>query len=116
MGEKKFGKNCRLCYSKEFQFLFRKGYRFRTGHFVVLTALNQSHQARLGVIIPKKALKLSTQRHRLKRIVRESFRLHQDNLKGCDIIIMMKTREYSSTLARPTLEQIWAKINRRHCA
>ncbi len=52
--------------------------------------------ARLGLAIAKKHLRKATSRNRIKRLIRESFRLHQSRLKGLDLVV----------LARPGLEQV----------
>jgi ribonuclease P protein component len=47
-------------------------------------AQQRSRSPRLGLVIGKKSVKLSVQRNRLKRLMRESFRLNQDSLVGWD--------------------------------
>ena len=56
--------------------------------FTVLTTDNHGHAARLGLAIAKKHCKLAVSRNRLKRIVRESFRQHREQLAGLDIVVM----------------------------
>ena len=41
-------------------------------------------------MIGKKSVKLSVERNRLKRQIRESFRLNQDNLVGWDIVVVAR--------------------------
>ena len=47
-------------------------------------------QARLGVVVAKRNVKLAVARNRLKRTVRESFRLQQSCLTGLDIVVVVK--------------------------
>ena len=49
---------------------------------------NENELARLGLAISKKNCRQATARNRIKRIVRESFRQHQDALAGLDIVVM----------------------------
>ena len=56
--------------------------------FTVLYRPNTSDEARLGLAISKKNCKLATGRNRQKRIVRESFRQHREQLKGLDIVVI----------------------------
>ena len=44
--------------------------------------------ARLGLAISKKHCRQATGRNRIKRIVRESFRQHQAELAGLDIVVI----------------------------
>ena len=44
--------------------------------------------ARLGLAISKKHCRQATDRNRIKRIVRESFRQHQAELAGLDIVVI----------------------------
>lgn len=46
--------------------------------------------ARLGLVVGKKHLKKAVDRNRFKRLVRESFRHHQEQLKGLDIIVLAR--------------------------
>lgn len=56
--------------------------------FTVLYKQNGGEDARLGLAIRKKHCRGAVQRNRLKRIVRESFRLHRDELKGLDLVVL----------------------------
>jgi len=53
--------------------------------FTVLYKDNGEQEARLGLAISKKLCKLAVGRNRLKRVARESFRLHRAELSGLDI-------------------------------
>ena len=44
--------------------------------------------ARLGLAISKKNCRQATGRNRIKRIVRESFRQHQAELAGLDVVVI----------------------------
>jgi len=56
--------------------------------FTVLYRPNNGDEARLGLAIGKKHCKHATGRNRLKRLVRESFRQHRDQLAGLDIVVL----------------------------
>nr|WP_305087613.1 ribonuclease P protein component [Pseudomonas kuykendallii] len=61
------------------------------GRNVLLLARdNDLDHPRLGLVIGKKSVKLSVERNRLKRQIRESFRLNQDSLVGWDIVIVAR--------------------------
>ncbi len=71
-----------------FQRVFKKANRSRDTLFTVLSRENRRNGARLGLAISKKNCRLAVQRNRLKRIVRESFRLHKETLAGLDVVVM----------------------------
>ncbi len=49
---------------------------------------NQGQQPRLGLIISKRCAKNAVQRNRLKRLIRQSFRLNQEQLAKVDIVVI----------------------------
>ncbi len=48
--------------------------------------------ARLGLVIGKKLLKRAVDRNRVKRIVREQFRLRRAALPVCDLIVRLASK------------------------
>ena len=48
---------------------------------------NGGNAARIGVIVPKKGNRLAVRRNRIKRLVRDYFRLTRTHLKSVDIIV-----------------------------
>jgi len=55
-----------------------------------LSRANGKKAGRLGLAISKKSCRLAVQRNRLKRVVRESFRLHKEALSGLDVVVMSR--------------------------
>jgi ribonuclease P protein component len=45
---------------------------------------------RIGFIIAKKKVKLAVQRNRIKRVIKDSFRLNQQRLPGLDIVFIAR--------------------------
>ena len=56
--------------------------------FTVLCRPNGSSEPRLGLAIGKKNCRLATQRNRIKRVIRESFRRNRGLLGGVDIVVI----------------------------
>lgn len=56
----------------------------------MLARPNQMNHARLGVIVSKKTAGRAVVRNRLKRWVREYFRLSQEKVAGLDIVVVVK--------------------------
>jgi len=79
--------------------------------FTVLCRPNQTDTPRLGLAISKKNCRLASGRNRQKRIVRESFRQHRDQLEGLDIVVINNpaaTRAPNRTLFE-SLEHHWRR-------
>lgn len=82
---------------------------------VVLACRNALGFSRLGLAIPRKHLRRAVQRNRLKRLIRESFRLHQLELAQLDLIVI--ARQGVDTMAAEdisvVLQRHWAKVRRQ---
>ena len=83
--------NQKLLTSDNYNFVFSKSQRFGNKSFTVLARKNDLGHPRLGLAISKKCAKRAVDRNRIKRIFRESFRLHQHILPSVDIIAMCKS-------------------------
>ena len=88
LGDQRFTRGDRLLDADSFQRVFKKPKRSRDTLFTVLSRENRKKGARLGLAISKKKCRLAVQRNRLKRVIRESFRSHKDDLSGLDVIVM----------------------------
>jgi len=85
----RFLSHWRLSSPKNFQHVFSAACGKSTnGGVTVLAAANGLSHARLGLAIAKKKLPASPARNRLKRIIRESFRFHHEQLAGLDIVVL----------------------------
>ena len=88
------------------------GKRRVTPFFVYLARPNTLGKARLGMIITKKCLSLSTQRNIIKRTIRESFRLHQTQMQGWDVVIISRYRLPTAKQEdlNQSLERYWREL------
>jgi len=77
--------------------VFEKANRSRDKWFTVLSRDNGRHEARLGLAVSKKHCRKSTSRNTIKRIVRESFRQHQAELEGLDVVVINQPAATSAT-------------------
>jgi ribonuclease P protein component len=81
-------KDNRLLNAAAFGRVFKKATRSRDKWFTVLCRENEMDIARLGLAISKKHCRQATGRNRIKRVVRESFRQHQAELAGLDVVVI----------------------------
>ncbi|OYY95374.1 MAG: ribonuclease P protein component [Hydrogenophilales bacterium 28-61-23] len=58
----------------------------------LLAAPNGLEYPRLGLIVPKKIIPTAVARNRIKRLIRESFRLNQNELIGLDLVARVKAK------------------------
>lgn len=85
-----FPRSVRLLSKRDYQQVFKNPVRSSDHCFTILAINNSQHQPRLGLAIAKKAIAKATQRNRIKRQVRESFRHNQAILGDIDIVVMAK--------------------------
>jgi ribonuclease P protein component len=113
-----FGRELRLLAPSQFDNVFQQPFRVASPLFTILAKPNQLTQPRIGLTIAKKRVKLAVQRNRIKRCVRDSFRLHQHQLPGVDLVLMVKgdiSNTPNSELLKQ-LERLWSKIARQYIA
>jgi ribonuclease P protein component len=85
-----FSKTERLLNRKDFVNLNRLGKKHQTAHFMILLMQNGRGNTRLGITVSKRTGN-SVTRNRVKRLIREFFRLHRALFpKGYDIVIAAK--------------------------
>ncbi|MCJ8320099.1 MAG: ribonuclease P protein component [Colwellia sp.] len=111
----KFERESRLLTPGHFQAVFSKPIRFGSSHITILISPNLDENNRLGLAIAKKRVKLAVQRNRIKRQIRESFRLNQHNLPHIDMVVMVKsgTDKLENSEINRQLEKIWRKVIQR---
>lgn len=116
MPDTAFPRELRLLSTKDFDFVFKDPVRASAKGILVLAVPNEGHRhPRLGLIVPKKALKRAVWRNRIKRVIRESFRLNQHTLPDVDIVVLAKPaiREYTNQELCRTLLKLWDQISHR---
>lgn len=78
--------------NKDFKRLYYRGKSFAGKYIVVYTARNGRKVNRLGLTCGK-VIGKAVQRNRAKRLMRESYRLTEDNIKiGNDFVIVARSR------------------------
>jgi ribonuclease P protein component len=99
----------------DFKSVRQSGRRFADGLFSVSAMHNQREHARLGLAIATRVFGTAVARNRVKRIIRESFRLNQSTLPAVDITIAARDAAKKATAPelRASLERAWKNIAER---
>ncbi len=85
-----FAKKERINLPQDFRRVMRFGKRIPTKNFIFFLQENKREGHRLGIVV-KKEVGSATFRNRIKRYIREFFRLNKHRLKGSfDIIFLVK--------------------------
>ncbi|MGK0221836.1 MAG: ribonuclease P protein component [Limisphaerales bacterium] len=85
-----YPRTARLLNSKDFEQVFRHAdLNTSSGPLRLRAIQNRMPRARLGVVVSKRGNAKAVRRNRIKRIIRERFRLNQDHLPDVDIAIQV---------------------------
>jgi ribonuclease P protein component len=94
-GRYAFKKNEKLRRRSEFSALFRSGKRIHSEYLTVILCTNTSGMRRLGLVVGKKVGKAAVRRNRMKRLLREFFRLNKHRLPDSQDILIIARKDFS---------------------
>jgi ribonuclease P protein component len=102
----------RLRKPREFQQVYAHGRRLGNEFFTLSAQPNASSSARLGMSVAVRSMGGAVQRNRLRRLIRESFRVHRCMMPPLDLVIGARAAARGADRAqlRSSLEQLWQKI------
>ena len=102
-----FSKSERLLLKADFSAVFNKpNGRFSTNPLRLLYRRNDLGLSRIGIIVPKKIVRLATSRNRHKRLIKEEFRYVKECLPNVDIVLLLNKRVCERELLQ-SCERIW---------
>lgn len=112
-----FDRSARLLKPAEFSRVFKNAIRSSDRMLTILATPNNLGYPRLGLAISKKNAKRAIDRNRIKRVIRESFRLNQSNLPSADFVAMAKpvTKSVSNAELFKSLDNHWNRLAKQ-CA
>jgi ribonuclease P protein component len=87
-----FKKNERIRKRKEYLTIYKQGARSYSDHFTVIVCRNESGDRRLGITVSKKVGN-AVKRNRIKRLIREFFRLNKSGFADSQDIVIMAKRD-----------------------
>lgn len=77
--------------NRDFQNVYRKGKSYANKYLVMYVLKNETEENRIGISVSKKVGN-SVIRHHVTRIIRESYRLHEDMFNsGLDIVVIARS-------------------------
>lgn len=111
-------RRARLTSAGAFRKVFEQPWRSTDRRFSLLARSNELDYARLGLAISKKSLRTATERNRVKRVVRESFRACADEVIGFDVVVVGRSLAgCDNACLRKSLDEHWIRLARHahHC-
>ena len=107
----------RLRRKSDFESAYARGRRCGNGFFAVTAKPNDIGGPRLGLAVSVKNAGNSVERNRLRRTIRESFRLHQQELPAVDLVVSARVRPRDATgeELRASHALLWKKVTEQ-CA
>lgn len=104
-------RSARLLRPGDFSALRQSGKRLATKYFHCEYRLNDTASARLGMAVSRRVSKLAVERNRIRRQIRETFRLQRVR-PHCDVLVIARTSAAGteSGILRAELAGIWQKL------
>ena len=96
----------------QFDAIKAQGRRLGNGHFGMMVCANDSDGPRLGMAVSIKVAGDGVERNRIRRMIRESFRLSQHELPALDLVVSARSRAKGATGSelRASLGELWARL------
>ena len=108
-----YPRTARLLNAKDFEQVFRHAeLNITSGPLSLRARQNRMPRARLGVVVSKRGNAKAVRRNRIKRIVRERFRLNQGQLPDVDIAIQVFAVVSDESLVQ-RVDDLFLRINER---
>lgn len=101
----------RLRRKRDFDAAYARGRRLSDGFFTMIATANDLGQPRLGLAVAVRAAGGAVGRNRLRRIIRESFRLEQRSLPAFDLVVSVRpaARAAAPAALRASLAALWRR-------
>lgn len=110
MSKNSLPKQTRLLTVNEFAFVFQQPTRIKKTGIILFSRINTLTYPRLGLAIAKKYIKYAHERNRIKRHMRETFRINQHNLSSSDFIFTLYSKKIlnlKNYLLIKELQKLW---------
>jgi ribonuclease P protein component len=106
-----FSRSRRLLKKSDYDEVFRDAQKITSQHFIFLYRNNTVGYARLGLALSKKNIAKAHDRSRVKRLIRETFRVAH-HVSAIDIIVLAKpgVAKVQNAHLIDGLQRIWSKL------
>lgn len=105
----RFSKIERLTRRKEFEKVFRKGIAVKETHIILYGTSGEFRYSRLGLVVGRKTGN-AVQRNRIKRLIREAYRLNKHLLTKAIDIIAIPRPPFTSSLKLSDIESEFVEL------
>lgn len=100
----------------QFKSVFSNPIKASSAEITLLAIPNSEQHPRLGLTVAKRYVKRANQRNRIKRVIRDSFRLNQHDIPHLDIVVLVRNgvMEMENAEINKLIEKLWRKLIRRY--
>ena len=115
MGSVTYSRKLRLLTPSHFEYVFSHAVAAPNPDLTLLARRNELNHPRVGITVAKKNVRRACDRNRLKRLIRESFRLNQHNMPNIDIVVVVKKglNVRDNQAIHTLLNKQWIKLSKR---
>lgn len=109
------GKELKLRKPNSFQNVYKNAYRLRFKGLSLLVCKNELPYSRIGIVISKKQVPRAVDRNRIRRVVREYFRVNKHDLTICldsIFVVYAALADVSNLEIIKCLEVLWTQLIR----
>ena len=109
----KYKKSQSLKKNQDFQFVYKNGKSYANKYLVMYILENDQGINRLGISVSKKVGN-SVVRHRITRLIRESYRLHEGMISDSSLDIVVIARNSASSISYAETESALLHLAKLH--
>jgi len=111
----RFSRRVRLLTASQFRHVFKASLVSQDKYYRVKAALNEENSPRLGLAVSRRVNKRAVVRNRIKRVVRESFRMNKEALSGLDIVVVARkaASEADKKELREAIDWHWRQLTEK---
>ncbi|MBR9728863.1 ribonuclease P protein component [Shewanella intestini] len=111
-----FERELRLLTPAQFKSVFTNPIKASSAEITLLAIPNSQQHPRIGLTVAKRFVKNASDRNRIKRVIRTSFRLHQHDIPDIDIVVLVRNGvvDMENAQLHKLIEKLWRKLSRRY--
>ena len=107
-----FGADRKIAGRSAFEPLLRDGQRRSLSGYIFYLRRRAEGPPRLGILVTRRHAALATERNRIKRCIREAFRLEQDRIGSLDVLVRPPYGVRGSPAMLARLRDLFTKLDR----